>query len=106
MLCGFDGRGVHSWLEFLCFSPPSSAHADPLLLAPAMAEAKATRVALTTSLLAPMLRTASSDTEMFLADLHVRRLDSRTLLPWKIDHDEASKLRSSIFIHGHNSRGQ
>lgn len=53
------------------FLPPRGAHADPLLLVPALAEAKATRITLTPSLLASLLRTC--DAEPLLPDLHVRR---------------------------------
>ncbi|CAB1106926.1 unnamed protein product [Ectocarpus sp. CCAP 1310/34] len=56
------------------FLPTPGAHADPLLLAPALAEAKATRITLTPSLLASMLRTTTSDTEKLLPDVHGAQL--------------------------------
>lgn len=56
------------------FLPPRGAHADPLLLVPALAEAKATRITLTPSLLASLLRIF--DAEPLLPDLHVRLADT------------------------------
>lgn len=54
------------------FLPPGGAHADPLVLVPALAKAKVTRITLTPSLLASLLRT--SDADPLLPDLHVRCL--------------------------------
>lgn len=58
------------------FLPPRGAHADPLVLVPALAKAKVTRITLTPSLLASLLRT--SDAKPLLPDLHVRR----SILPY------------------------
>jgi len=53
------------------FLPPPGAHADPLRLVPALTEAKATRITLTPSLLASLLRVSGADP--LLPSLHVRR---------------------------------
>ncbi|CAM9786417.1 unnamed protein product [Ectocarpus sp. 6 AP-2014] len=63
------------------FLPTPGAHADPLLLAPALAEVKATRITLTPSLLASMLRTTSSDTETLLPDVHTWFISGEALHP-------------------------
>lgn len=52
------------------FFPPRGAHADPLVLVPALVKAMVTRITLTPSLLASLLR--SSDANPVLPDLHVR----------------------------------
>lgn len=52
------------------FLPDYGAQADPLLLVPALARAKVTRITLTPSLLASILRTTTS--QPLLPDLHVR----------------------------------
>lgn len=53
------------------FLVPDGAHADPLLLVPALVEARVTRITLTPSLLASLLRTAASYARPLLPDLHV-----------------------------------
>lgn len=54
------------------FLPPDGAAADPLLLVPSLAEARVTRITVTPSLLASLLRTAGSAADPVLPDLHVR----------------------------------
>ncbi|CAM9510055.1 unnamed protein product, partial [Hapterophycus canaliculatus] len=61
------------------FLPDSGAHADPLLLVPALASAKASRITLTPSLLASVLRTTSSQT--LLPDLHTWFVSGEALHP-------------------------
>ena len=63
------------------FLAPRGAHADPLVLVPALIKAKVTRITLTPSLLASMLRT--SDADPLLPDLHVRPLALRTANVWR-----------------------
>ena len=53
------------------FLAPDGAHADPLLLVPYLVKAKVTRITLTPSLLASLLRTADSYASPLLPDLHV-----------------------------------
>lgn len=64
------------------FLPQRGAHADPLVLVPALAKAKATRITLTPSLLASLLRTSVADP--VLPDAHVRRIDTNPGCLWPI----------------------
>ncbi|CAM9529879.1 unnamed protein product [Scytosiphon promiscuus] len=61
------------------FLPDFRAHADPLLLVPALANAKASRITLTPSLLASILRTTCSDP--LLPDLHTWHVSGEALHP-------------------------
>ncbi|CAM9120330.1 unnamed protein product [Laminaria digitata] len=63
------------------FLAPDGAHADPLLLVPALIEARVTRITLTPSLLASLLRTADSYASPLLPDLHTWLVSGEALHP-------------------------